>query len=147
VSGKNPRAIDVIVCDDVRVEKTGKLILVGVYLGNIVCRELPTILPTLSFLTKWKSDDGSLPKGVFRLLDPSGTEVVAVGTEAIPAGDPKPMLLSINRFVPMRLKVPGRYRWVFAADGARFRTLTTLDVVLADVRAKKTERLNASAQL
>ena len=145
MSDRNPRAIDVIVCDDVRVEKTGKLMLVGVYLGNIVCRELPTILPTLSFLTKWKSDDGSLPKGVFRLLDPSGTEVVAVGTEAIPAGDPKPILLSINRFVPMRLKVPGRYRWVFTAYRGRSRTLTTLDVVLADARAKETQRLDAGA--
>ena len=145
VSDKNPRAIDVIVCDDVRVENTGKLMLVGVYLGNIVCRELPTILPTLSFLTKWKSDDGSLPKGVFRLLDPTGTEVVAVGTEAIPAGDPKPMLLSINRFVPVRLKVPGRYRWVFTAYRGRSRTLTTLDVVLADARAKETQRLDAGA--
>ena len=44
-----PNLINSLVCDDVRVEKNGKHIIIGVYTGNIVPSRLPATLP----LTFW----------------------------------------------------------------------------------------------
>ena len=45
-----------IMCDDVRQENTGKLILIGMYMGNITVTQLPFLLPTLAFFQQFEVD-------------------------------------------------------------------------------------------
>lgn len=53
--GNIPESIDIIICDNIRMELGGKLSLMGVALNNtIVVPTIPCTLPTLSFLTRMK---------------------------------------------------------------------------------------------
>jgi hypothetical protein len=45
-----------IVCDDVRREDNGKLMLVGVYGGTIVVPQFPAVLPTLTIFSVFDTD-------------------------------------------------------------------------------------------
>jgi hypothetical protein len=45
-----------IMCDDVRQENTGKLMLIGMYMGNITVTQLPFVLPTLTFFQQFEVD-------------------------------------------------------------------------------------------
>ena len=142
--GSVVRLVDVIVCDDVRVERNGKLLLIGVYLGNILCEELPTLLPTLSFVTKWNTEKGQAKKGVYRFLDPSGAEVASTQPQIPPNSERKPFHVSISQFVPMRLRVSGSYRWTFCEEGGRIKTLAKISVRLADRGVKHKSDLDAN---
>jgi hypothetical protein len=46
-----------MVCDEVRVEHNGKLILIGVYTPNILVPQIPFTFPMLTFF-QWLSSDG-----------------------------------------------------------------------------------------
>jgi hypothetical protein len=45
-----------IICDDVRREDNGKLLLLGMYLGTIAVPQLPTLLPSFTVLSIFESD-------------------------------------------------------------------------------------------
>lgn len=45
-----------IICDDVRREDNGKLIILGMYVGIIVVQSFPVILPTFTVLTFFEDD-------------------------------------------------------------------------------------------
>lgn len=45
-----------LICDDVRVEVNGKLIIIGLYTPNILIPQLPFVLPSLSFLQFYTYD-------------------------------------------------------------------------------------------
>jgi len=38
-----------LICDDLRVEQSGKLILIGVYTPNIIVPQIPFTFPGLAF--------------------------------------------------------------------------------------------------
>jgi hypothetical protein len=46
-----------LLCDDVRPEINGKLILIGLYVPDIVVQQLPILLPTLNFVQFLKIDE------------------------------------------------------------------------------------------
>jgi hypothetical protein len=46
----------IFLCDDVRVENNGKLLVVGLYTGDMSAPQIPVILPTLTFLMCLDSD-------------------------------------------------------------------------------------------
>ncbi len=68
----DPRLIDWMICDDIRVENTGKLFFIGVYLNNIVVNTIPKILPRLVIYSKWNSTGTPIEKFKFKLTRPSG---------------------------------------------------------------------------
>lgn len=45
-----------VVCDDIRREDNGKLMLIGVYSGNVVLPHVPFTLPSLAFFQTFDSD-------------------------------------------------------------------------------------------
>ncbi len=45
-----------VVCDDVRQENNGKFIVIGMYTPDMAVQQLPTVLPTLTFLLWLESD-------------------------------------------------------------------------------------------
>src|SRR3972149_4961344 len=45
-----------LICDDIRREDSGKLILVGVYTPDIVTTQIPFVLPSFSVLQRLQSD-------------------------------------------------------------------------------------------
>lgn len=131
MSRKSFKVIDVILADDVRQERNNKLLVVGMYSGSVIVPPLPVVLPSLAFVTKWWTADGSLPAGTYKVLDPRGQVVIQVASAAFKAESPTPFLLAINRFVPVRLEQEGPHRWMFTPEGGRARRLAEFVVLVA----------------
>jgi len=62
-------SVDFLVCDDIRIENNGKLILTGVYSDSIIVPELPCTVPSLSFFIRCSESPRVLKVG---LHEPSG---------------------------------------------------------------------------
>ena len=60
-----------LVCDDVRVENNGKLLLLGVYTPNIVLPGIPAQLPTLALFHLWRADTAGQYPLQLRLRHPA----------------------------------------------------------------------------
>lgn len=45
-----------LMCDDIRVENNGKLILIGVYTPSPLVPQIPFVFPSLSFFQIWEAD-------------------------------------------------------------------------------------------
>lgn len=124
--------VDVAVADDVRQESTGKLLIIGMYLGSIIATSVPILLPTLAFITKWSSPDGSLPAGTYGIVGPDGSVVGRTSAAPVAAGPPVPWIIAVNKFTPVRLEKIGIYHWTFTPKGGRARTLTKFTVGLLE---------------
>lgn len=57
---KEPKIKDIIICDDIRKENSGKFIFIGVYpAGNIIVRgKMPYVFPKLCFILKFIGGKG-----------------------------------------------------------------------------------------
>lgn len=68
-----------ILCDDVRQERNGKFILIGLF-DAIVAQNLPMRYPRLFLVTRWCSGEGAFTQGT-RILKPNQTETLVEGKE------------------------------------------------------------------
>lgn len=64
--------VSVIVCDDIRQESNGKLILIGVYSDDIIVPSIPTNI-ALCFLIQIRMMSNQPVNAKLRVTDPSGT--------------------------------------------------------------------------
>lgn len=128
MSRREPRLVDVIICDEVRQEITGKLIIVGMYLDNIGVPELPFVLPSLTFLCKWGLDGGCLPAGELEVVAPSHLVVRrAQLTPSDVAPDAELTLIPVQ-FRPFTVSESGHHRLLYRPEGGRARTIAHFDV-------------------
>lgn len=66
-----------ILCDDVRQERNGKFMLIGLF-DAIMVQSLPARYPRLFMVTRWCSGEGEFQQKS-RLLKPDGTSVLVEG--------------------------------------------------------------------
>ena len=66
-----------ILCDDVRQERNGKFILIGLF-DAIVAQNLPMRYPRLFLVTRWCSGEGEFTQNT-RILRPNQTETLVEG--------------------------------------------------------------------
>ncbi|MBW7908586.1 MAG: hypothetical protein H3C50_06660 [Kiritimatiellae bacterium] len=66
-----------VLCDDVRQERNGKFILIGLF-DAIWVQSLPTRYPRLFMATRWCSGEGTFHQRS-RILKPDGTSVLVEG--------------------------------------------------------------------
>jgi hypothetical protein len=76
----------VLVCDDIRREDTGKAILIGVYVGDIILLRAPAVIPVSVFVT------GSATRDYLRDLKVN----VHIGDEPKNEGPTFPMTVSLD---------------------------------------------------
>lgn len=88
------RHLEVIFCDDVRTEITGKQIYIGVYGSHLLVDEFPANLPSLSIIaTAVTAIEDPFKKLVFRVIDESDGEVILekkVPSELLPQPENAP---------------------------------------------------------
>jgi len=117
-----PRLIAFSVCDDVRVEQFGKLILIGYYGVGISVPRLPATLPKLSFLAQFAYFTESWSVSV-RLMTPSNTVLLEASDVTIDvrrdSGIPPDFRQNYLFFqvVPMPLNEQGVYKVFFKFSG------------------------------
>lgn len=106
---------ETIFCDDIRIENTGKHILIGVYGVDL----LPSFLPVNVTLGAWVRFSG-LEKGQkrysLRLKGPSGSEVLSLDGETEILRSDDPTIFSLLP-VPVNIDQTGSITLEFGFDG------------------------------
>jgi hypothetical protein len=118
-----------ILCDDVRVESNGKLILIGVYVPDIVVLQLPVILPSLNFIQFLRVDEvGQFPfRARIQHLESGRDLAQAMGMMNV--GRPG-MAINALRFGNLQVDRTGTFTFIVAFDGHPDEIIHTFDVVL-----------------
>lgn len=133
MSAQAPKLIDLIVCDEVRREDNGKLLVIGMYLGSILAPHVPFRMPKLSFFFKWKTN-GALPTGEFRLTNPSKEVVGGFGMKTDRTPDSVGALFYMTFTLEnTQLTEAGTYTLSYKPpEGKRYRPISSFEVGLKD---------------
>jgi hypothetical protein len=109
-----------IICDDVRREDNGKLIILGMYMGTIVLQQLPATLPTLTILSLFESDrpESWSWKLSVQTQSVERSRTVAEARGFAQAQQPGPGILPV-KFVGLTIDEEGAYNAVLEIDGQR----------------------------
>lgn len=104
-----------LLCDDVRREDNGKLIIVGLYTPNIMVSQIPIVFPTLTFL-QWieTSSAGQFQFNSSLEFLETGTKIAQVIGIAEPK-EPGPMF-NILRFMNLKIQNSGAYTFTTLID-------------------------------
>ena len=99
-----------ILCDDVRQERNGKFILIGLF-DAIAAQRLPVTYPRLFMVTRWCSGEGEFQQQT-RILKPDMSTVLVAG-KAIPVRLPnsESTATNVEMFMNVAFAEQGTY-WV-----------------------------------
>ncbi len=105
-----------IVCDDVRQERNGKFILIGLF-DAIAAQNFPLIYPRLFMVTRWCSGEGEFKQRT-RFLKPDQGTVLVEGKD-IPVRLPSPEATATNveAFMNVNFSEEGTYWIEILLDG------------------------------
>lgn len=99
-----------LLCDDVRQERNGKFILIGIFDGLAVA-QLPTAFPRICLVNRWCCGHGNFTQRS-RLVAPDGTSVVCEGQPiAINLPDEHQIGTTVEMFVNVQFHGQGVH-WV-----------------------------------
>ena len=117
-----------LLCDDVRQERNGKFILIGIFDGLVVA-QLPAAFPRLCLVNRWCCGHGQFTQRS-RLVGPDGTSVVCEG-QPIPIGlaDEHQIGTTVEVFANVPFRVQGPH-WVEVRLDQRLRLRYPLHVKL-----------------
>jgi len=99
-----------LLCDDVRQERNGKFILIGIF-DVIAVPAFPAVIPRLCIVNRWCCGQGNF-KQRSRILQPDGRTALAEG-QAVPVTLPgdEATATSVEVFVNVRFEREGSH-WV-----------------------------------
>jgi hypothetical protein len=105
-----------ILCDDVRQERNGKFILIGLF-DSIGSPAFPLVYPRLFMVTRWCSGEGEF-KQRSRVLKPDQSTVLVEGKD-IPVNLPSPEATATNveAFLNVQFKDEGTHWIEILLDG------------------------------
>jgi len=96
-----------IVCDDIRQERNGKFILIGLF-DRMVLPRFPIRYPRFCILTRWGSGEGNFVQST-RLLDPDENVVASGKNIPVRLADINQSASNVEIFMNVPLKTPGTY--------------------------------------
>ena len=99
-----------LLCDDVRQERNGKFILIGIFEGLIVS-EFPTVFHRICVVNRWCCGDGEFSQ-LTRIVSSDGKSKLAEGRPVrLKFPDVNQVATAVEFFVNTRIEAPGTY-WV-----------------------------------
>jgi hypothetical protein len=96
-----------LLCEEIRQEVTGNLILIGV-IGAIRVPQLPVVAFKLSVFNRWTAGIGQFTEGI-RLIAPDQTTVLRKGEVKFGLQDPNLHATNVTVFTQVEFKVDGTY--------------------------------------
>jgi hypothetical protein len=105
-----------LMCDEMRREDNGKLLLIGVYQDVILASQFPFALPGITFYMKIESDRPGSWSVRMRLEHLDSGEKMLEALGAITFQRPGPGINPI-RLPPIQFKAPGVYHFVLEVEG------------------------------
>ena len=118
-----------IVCEQIRKEDNGKLILLGVYTPNIAIPQLPFVLPSLTFFTCLESDRPGNWGLKFKLSHLESGKPIAEGMGQLGVGQPGLAFIPIPLGI-IQLQAVGVYTFSLQIDEQPEPILTEFAVTL-----------------
>ncbi|MDD5558081.1 hypothetical protein [Candidatus Methylomirabilis sp.] len=118
-----------LLCDTVRREDSGKLIIVGVYMPDIGVPAVPMTLPMLSFLFKWDLTPGPLRAGAIAVNGPAGQEITRFPVEDNTFGEGRQTGVLAFGISPFVIDKAGTFTVIYHV-GNRSKTLGSFRVIL-----------------
>ncbi len=118
-----------LLCDMIRREDNGKLIIIGAYTPDIVVQAVPALLPMLSFLFKWNLALGPLRAGSVVLRDPAGSQIFEFPIEEKTSGEALESAFSAFGISPFNIEKPGTFTLIYRR-GRRSSAVGSFRVIL-----------------
>ena len=117
-----------IVCDEVRREDNGKLILIGVYPSNIVVAELPAVLvPWLAVKVHATNPPVDEPFDVKVVM---GDKELRTAKGRMKIGDQSPTWIVLPNLLLEKIQEEGRLEFLVRVGGGRWKTACWLPLSL-----------------
>lgn len=99
-----------LLCDDVRQEKNGKFIVIGIFDG-ITVPAMPFVIQRICLVSRWCCGQGRFEQQS-RLLAPDGQQVIAEGKRIqLHLPDTQRIATSVEVFLRLRFNAPGMH-WI-----------------------------------
>lgn len=106
----NPDLQYSVICDDVRQERNGKFILIGLF-DVVGGTQMPTVFPRICVVNRWCSGQGRFRTRT-RLAAPDGSRMIAEGREIeVDLPNPEHSVTNIEFFLNVNFAAEGTY-WV-----------------------------------
>lgn len=118
-----------LLCDTIRREDSGKLIIVGLYTPDIIVPAVPVTLPMLSFLFRWDLTLGPLRAGAIAVKGPAGQEITRFPIEENTFGEAHQMGVLAFGISPFGVEKPGTFALIYHV-GNKSKTLGSFRVIL-----------------
>lgn len=127
---KKVRLIDWIICDDVRLEVSGKTSIIGMYGSDVVVPLIPMVMPQLCLITKWDISAGTFKEIVFRLEQPDANQLGTITAKA-PHNIKGDRLMMHLSFIPFQIQAVGTYKIFLKIDDEPEKKIGEFEVKLA----------------
>ena len=133
-----------LLCDDVRQERNGKFILIGIFDGLVVA-QVPTAFPRICLVNRWCCGQGTF-KQRSRIVAPDGTTMVCEGQPiAISLPDDQQIGTTVEVFVNLQFRTAGTH-WVEVLLDQQLRLRYPLHVKLAPPQANQPTTIPPTAE-
>jgi hypothetical protein len=127
-----------LLCDDVRQERNGKFILIGIFEGLVVA-QLPAAFYRICLVNRWCCGEGTFTQRS-RIIAPDGQTVVCEGQQVpITLSGQEQNATSVEVFVNLRLAAEGTH-WVEVLLDQQLRMRYPLHVRLVPPKPPAQER-------
>ena len=105
-----------ILCDDVRQERNGKFILIGLF-DSIASPQFPLVYPRLFMVTRWCSGEGQFKQRT-RILKPDQNTVLVEGKDIlVRLPSPEATATNVEAFMNVQFEQDGAYWIEILLDG------------------------------
>jgi len=118
-----------IICDDIRQENTGKLILIGVYTPSIAVPHVPTAMQSLAFFQSWESDRPGRFNIRMRIEQMETGRPIVEGMGMMQIMRPG-QGISVMKFGNFQIPAFGTYNFIVNIEGEPDPIISSFDVVL-----------------
>jgi len=99
----------ILICDDVRREDNGKIIIVGMYIQDMIVPQLPFTMPTLAFFLNLESDRPGNFSFQFKLQHQESGTLIAQGMGMAPVNIPHAPIIMPVKIGNILFKQEGLY--------------------------------------
>ncbi len=124
-----------LICDDVRQENNGKLIIIGMYTPNIAAFQIPTVLPSLTFFQAMESDRPGQYAFRIQVQHLETGHSLAEARGVLNFMQPGPAM-NVVRFANVMVDRLGTYNFTLTIEEHREPVLVQFDIVLAQAPAR-----------
>ncbi len=126
----------VLVCDEVRKEDNGKLIIIGLYTPNILIPQLPFTFPSLTFFNAFESSQAGRFQFSARLRHTESGQELAQAMGLLEVAQPG-VGLAVIRFGNLQVDRVGLFDFVMQFTGQPDPISTSFEIVLQAVQPRR----------